>query len=86
MIVKELITLLQTMPEDSIVILQKDSEGNGYSPLASVDAETIYAAETTWYGEVYSTRWTAEDTGMDEKEWEEFKEKTPNCVVLAPVN
>lgn len=46
----------------------------------------IYAAETTWYGEVYSTRWTAEDTGMDEKEWEEFKEKTPKCVVLEPVN
>lgn len=86
MIVKELIELLQTMPEDSIVIMQKDSEGNGYSPLSSVDADTIYAAETTWYGEVYSTNWTAKDTGMDDEEWEDFKERTPKCVVLEPIN
>lgn len=86
MIVKELIELLQTMPEDSIVIMQKDSEGNGYSPLSSVDAETIYKAETTWYGEVYSTEWTANEVGMEEEAWKKFKQKTPKCVVLAPVN
>lgn len=86
MIVKELIALLQTMPEDSIVILQKDSEGNGYSPLSDVDADAIYNAETTWYGEVYSTKWTARDAGMDEEEWKKYKRETPACVVLAPVN
>ena len=87
MIVKEFIELLKGMPENSIVIIQKDSEGNGYSPLASVDADAIYVAETTWWGEIYSTKWTAKEAGMySEEEWEKFKENTPKCVVLEPVN
>ncbi len=83
--IRELIMLLEEMDMESEVILQKDSEGNGYSPLAGVDNDTVYVPESTWSGEVYSTDWTAEDAGMDDDEWEEFLSK-PRCVVLYPVN
>ena len=58
MTVQELIKELQELPGDLEVICQKDSEGNGYSPLAGVDADVIYEADSTWSGEVISTDWT----------------------------
>lgn len=82
----ELINLLQEMPQNSLVILQKDAEGNGFSPLYGADPNAVYEAATTWYGEVRSTEWTASDAGMEEEEWEEYKRRTPACVVLYPVN
>ena len=50
--VKELIERLQKLPEDSLVVMSEDAEGNGYSPLSNVE-EALYEAETTWYGEAY---------------------------------
>ena len=47
----ELINLLQEMPQNSLVILQKDAEGNGFSPLYGADPNAVYEAATTWYGE-----------------------------------
>lgn len=35
--VKELKKLLEDIPDNYLVILSKDSEGNGYSPLYTVD-------------------------------------------------
>ena len=47
---------MQALPQqDAVVILQKDSEGNGYSPLSGVDAESVYKADSTYSGEVYRT-------------------------------
>lgn len=76
MTVRELILRLSTCKnKDAIVILQKDAEGDGYSPLrddndpAVVDA---YVAETTWYGEVYSA--------------DEAPGNAVPCIVLVPVN
>ena len=86
MTVRELQELIADLPPDMEVILQKDSEGNGYSPLSSVDPESIYAAESTWHGEVYDARWSAYDAGMEDREWEQFKAEHPRCLVLAPVN
>jgi hypothetical protein len=43
--VAELIAKLQGMPQDSIVVLQKDAEGNGYSPLSGVDPNSTYVAK-----------------------------------------
>ena len=34
---KELKEIIKDMDDESIVILQKDGEGNGYSPLEGVD-------------------------------------------------
>lgn len=83
--VSELIAELSKIDQDAMVILQKDAEGNGYSPLHAVDGAAIYVPESTWSGDVYSTNWTAEDAGMDEDEWADMLHH-PRCVVLAPVN
>ena len=85
MLVKDLIAALQALPPEAEVILQRDAEGNGYSPLADVDGRAVYVAQNTWRGDVYSTEWTAEEAGMDEADWAEFL-KQPRCVVLAPVD
>ena len=66
--VKELMEYLRGFDPEMEVILQKDSEGNGYSPLAGVDDQAVYVAESTWRGEVYDLGWSAEDADMDEEE------------------
>jgi len=83
--VKDLIKELQQMNPESELIMQKDSEGNGYSPLSGADGNAVYIADSTWSGEVYDTKWSAEDADMEEEEWEEIKSK-PGCVVLYPIN
>jgi len=84
--VAELIQELQKLDQTKIVILQKDTEGNGFSPLEAVDEYSVYDADSNWEGEVYSTDWTADEAAMDEDEWEAFKKETPGCVVLFPVD
>lgn len=83
--VKELVHLLQSFDQDAQVILQKDSEGNGYSPLAVADHDAVYVPESTWSGAVYSTGWTAGEASMTEAKWKKFLLRK-RCVVLAPVN
>ena len=85
MTVKELIEELRTMPQDAQVILQKDTEGNGYSPLAVVDGNTVYIAKNSYMGEAYDCSWTAEEACMSEEEWASIIAQ-PRCVVLAPVD
>lgn len=85
----ELADYLAAQPRDRKVILQKDAEGNGYSPLAEA-MPGMYAAETTWSGEVHVTpedltalmarpgsTWTADDAAPDDAE---------RVIVLGPVN
>lgn len=69
--VKKLIELLKTYPENFQVILAKDGEGNGFSPLSD-DSEGIYEAECTWSGHLLHP----DDAGG----------KKSNSVVLWPVN
>lgn len=83
--VKELIAELSAMDPESEVILQKDAEGNGYSPLSGADGEAVYVAENTWSGEVYSLEYSADDNCMADDYWEKLK-AGPKCVVLFPVN
>lgn len=78
MTVRELIASLSTCTnQDAIVILQKDAEGNGFSPLRNVadnDPAVVeaYKAETTWCGEVYEPAF-APDGAVP-------------CVCLVPIN
>ncbi len=67
MTVKELRTYLNKLDEsmdDLQVILQKDSEGNGYSPLAGADDDCIYEPDNTYSGIVYSSE-DAEEEGVE---------------------
>lgn len=64
---------------DPIIVLQKDSEGNGYSPLAGTEVGW-YEAETSWGGEFFSHE-------QYEEEPDEYEiENTEHAVVLWPVN
>jgi hypothetical protein len=83
--VKDLIECLSTLNPESDVILQKDSEGNFYSPLRGADADCVYMPDTTYSGNVYSMDWSADDACLDDDQWEKIKAK-PRCVVLYPIN
>lgn len=85
MTVRDLIAELEKLPPESQVIIQKDAEGNGYSPLADVDGNAIYQPYTTWAGKVLSADWTAEEACYAGHDWEKFKADNLRCCVLAPV-
>ena len=84
--VKELIEELNKIDLDLDIIIQKDGEGNGCSPLDGVDDNAIYEASDSYSGDVYDVQWSADEADMEEEEWLEFKEETPRVVVLFPVN
>ena len=80
-LIRELNTYL-TESGDLEVILQKDAEGNDYSPLEGVFGPHKYRAESTWSGEII-------DEEDEENEEEEFREDSSNdidVVLLVPVN
>jgi hypothetical protein len=52
MTVGELRTLLLEAADDDVVVLAKDAEGNGHSPLAGGWLCT-YVPDSTWSGDVY---------------------------------
>jgi hypothetical protein len=83
--VKDLIESLQQMDPDLEIIMQKDSEGNGYSPLAGVDPDGIYVADSTYSGDVYTASWSAGDACMDDEEWAEMLAR-PRAAIMYPIN
>lgn len=73
--VKELKELLSNIDDDYEVVLSKDGEGNGFSPLADyMMAE--YEPETTWCGEIWS-----EEDSIDAE-----RKHNQNAIVLWPTN
>lgn len=55
MTVKQLIEALQHCTPNTQVVVQKDCEGNAYSPLSNVSLG-LYVADSTWSGERVETR------------------------------
>jgi hypothetical protein len=51
MTVKELKATLEEYDDDDLVVLSRDSEGNGYSPL-SQHGGAWYRPDTTWSGDL----------------------------------
>lgn len=84
--IAELKKLLEGYDPEMEIILQKDAEGNGYSPLEGIDGECIYVPESTYAGEIYSTKWMAIDADFSEEDWKAFKTSNKRCLVLFPVN
>ena len=80
--VRELINYLATQPLDRKVIMAKDAEGNGYSPLAAAD-EGMYAATSTWSGEIYQVPEVIE---AEPGEWPAAPDDAERVIVLGPVN
>jgi hypothetical protein len=81
--VKELLELLKDEDPERIVVMAKDGEGNGYSPLSGVWSGA-YQAETTWYGRAGAEQLTPElrEQGYGE---EDVCDGDP-AIILTPVN
>lgn len=71
MIVSDFIDVLKKMPQDSIIIMSKDAEGDNYSPLYDIE-QGSYLKENSWSGEVFFSK--------------EKPKNTESCVVLWPTN
>jgi hypothetical protein len=72
------------LPDDTLVVLAKDAEGNGHSPL--VEAEhAMYLAESTWSGERYLTE-AQRQAEADPDEWSEAPDDAVPAVFLWPTN
>ena len=84
--IKQLKELIANLPDNTEVILQKDREGNGYSPLQLVDTEAIYIPKNTWSGVVLDANWTHEQAGLTKDEWDHTKSFMGRVLVLVPVN
>lgn len=90
--VGDLLDYLATQPRDRKVVLRKDAEGNGHSPLAEA-WEAVYEPDSTYSGEVYPT---AEDvagwvrtgawTQSDADDLYEPGGNAERVIVLGPVN
>lgn len=57
--VGQLVAVLLELPQDAVVVLSKDAEGNGFPPVASPVGEYgfstgFYEAESTWSGEYFN--------------------------------
>ena len=73
------------LPGNTLVVMTKDAEGNdGASPLAGV-SPSMYAAESTWAGELYMTEEQRAGTGEPD-EYDEAPEDAVLVVVLGPTN
>jgi len=84
---RENINNLDPKYDNCEVIMQKDAEGNGFSPLYGCDINAIYVADTTYSGEVLDSEWSHEDAAFEsEAEWEKFKKEKPRCLILWPIN
>ncbi len=84
MTVQELIDALNEFDRDRVVIVAKDPEGNGYSPLSDLH-NAAYEAETTYSGNIGLEELTAEDIAAGYSE-EDIVEDGEPCVVLWPIN
>jgi hypothetical protein len=82
--VADLQAALATLPSDMPVVLAKDGEGNGFSPLASADP-AMYAADTTWSGERYMTDEQRHATGEPE-EYSAVPDDAVAALFLWPTN
>ena len=51
--VKDLKKVLEDLPDDLLVIMSKDGEGNGFSPLSDIGVY-LYKENNSWSGEIDS--------------------------------
>lgn len=86
MTVQELREMLDGLPDNMLVVLQKDAEGNGYSPLSGVDSvNCVYRAESTFGGKVGYAVLTEELAKAGYDADDVFGDGVL-CVVFCPIN
>ena len=79
----ELIAFLQKLPDDPLVILSSDPEGNSYHQLSAyVEVGMIFFSET---GEQFDPNWSAEEAGFSSPEaWGQVRKTATPCITLYP--
>jgi hypothetical protein len=82
--VKELKKLLENINDERMVILQKDAEGNGYSPCRGIDDNCAYDADSTYSGTIGKQVLYEEDKKRGYSE-EDISKGKP-ALVLYPIN
>lgn len=75
--VAKLRTLLADAPDDALVVMSKDAEGNGFSPFAELGGTDHYVAESAWAGHLRDEEYDPDEDGED---------GAVPCVVLWPTN
>lgn len=85
MTVRDLLEALEGIDPDRLVVMSKDSEGNGYSPLADVNPDNIYVADSTWSGDIWPGEYDSEWFD-DQEDFETIKAEGVSAVVLWPTN
>ena len=79
--VKSLKEIIANLPDDMEVVVQRDSEGNGYKTAYAADPDCVWSPD----GEsIFSTNYSASDNCMEEDEWETLKKTAPRVLVIAP--
>jgi len=78
---RELIEALAGVPDDTLVVLSSDAEGNSHSPLSGV-YDSHYVADTSWSGRLVELD---DEEDCDEFSEEELETAVP-CILLSPVN
>lgn len=82
--VADLQAALALLPSDMLVVLAKDGEGNGFSPLSEAES-AMYAADSTWSGERYMTEEQRQATGEPDEYSPAPADAVP-ALFLWPVN
>ena len=83
---REFLAAHKHLPGATIVVLQKDAEGNDFSPLENGYEARYVTGEHPWFGDVYPTSEEAETIQDFEEQWGEVPEDAVRAVVLRPVN
>ena len=90
MTVGELKEVLNDCPDDTIIVMSSDGEGNSYSPLAGYNTDYMYVPDSTWSGEIKLKELTpeleAQGYGEDDTYNADYDEDAVPALVLWPTN
>lgn len=82
--VAQLKSELEGLPDDMLVVMSRDSEGNGFGPLAAIETNSRYQAHNGWSGEVGLKEITPDLKERGYTEEDLAPASASECVVLWP--
>lgn len=88
--VGELKALLENLPDEMMIVMSSDSEGNNYSPLDFAYEDEYYIADSSYSGEMAMAEsdWESEKDYVDGETYQEYLKESGavQCLLLVPVN
>lgn len=82
--VKDLKKAIEDLPDDMLVVLQSDAEGNSYSIAAGVDAENIGVIGDCWYDLSQKYRQLTPEMCKNGYTEEDVDSTATPCIILWP--